>query len=92
MNEGLLEFLKKEREQEWRVEIREKIKNKERPQLERIPMPEQAPDVRNQNFSEVNQGYSEEQAVLEASRCLDCPNINLGHRRDRKRYTCLDYS
>jgi len=73
MNEGLLEFLKKEREQEWRVEIREKIKNKERTQLERIPMPEQAPETRNKNFSEVNQGYSEEQAILEASRCLDCP-------------------
>ena len=73
MNEGLLEFLKKEREQEWRVELRSKIKNKERTQLERIHMPEQAADVRNKNFSEVNQGLSEEQAVLEASRCLDCP-------------------
>ena len=73
MNEGLLEFLKKEREQEWRLEIRTKLKNKERTQLERIHMPEQAPDLRNKNFSEVNEGLSEEQAVLEASRCLDCP-------------------
>jgi len=73
MNEGLLEFLKKEREQEWRLELRTKLKNKERTQLERIHMPEQAPDLRNKNFSEVNEGLSEEQAVLEASRCLDCP-------------------
>jgi len=73
MNEGLLEFLKKEREQEWRVELRSGVKNKERTQLERIHMPEQAPDLRNKNFSEVNLGLSEEQAVLEATRCIDCP-------------------
>ncbi len=73
MNEGLLEFLKKEREQEWRVELRSKLKNKERTQLERNHMPEQAADKRNKNFTEVNEGLSEEQAMLEASRCLDCP-------------------
>jgi len=71
--EDLLEFLKKERDQEWRVEIRQKMKNKERTQLERINMPGQAPEVRNKNFSEVNLGLSEEQAMHEASRCLDCP-------------------
>jgi len=69
----LLEFLKKEREQEWRVELRSNLKNKERTQLERIAMPEQAADKRNKNFSEVNEGLSEEQAMHEARRCLDCP-------------------
>ena len=73
MMESLLEYLKKEREQEWRVELRNKIKNKERTQLERIQMPEQDADKRNKNFTEVNEGLSEEQAMLEASRCLDCP-------------------
>jgi len=73
MNEGLLEFLKKEREQEWRVELRSKMKNKERTALERNNMPEQAADKRNRNFTEVNEGLSEETAMLEASRCLDCP-------------------
>ena len=71
--DSLLEFLKKEREQEWRVELRSNLKNKERTQLERISMPEQAADIRNKNFSEVNVGLSVEQAQHEASRCLDCP-------------------
>ena len=38
----------------------------------KTPMPEQAPDVRNRNFSEVALGYTEEMAVLEATRCLNC--------------------
>ena len=49
------------------------MKNKERTQLERIHMPEQAADKRNKDFTEVNEGLSEEQALFEASRCLDCP-------------------
>jgi glutamate synthase (NADPH/NADH) small chain len=73
MMDGLLEFLKKEREQEWRVELRNRMKNKERTELERIHMPEQAPNERNRNFTEVNLGLSREQALHEASRCLDCP-------------------
>lgn len=35
-------------------------------------MPEQAPDIRNQNFLEVTEGYTEEMAVNEAMRCLRC--------------------
>ncbi len=38
----------------------------------KTPMPEQAPAVRNKNFSEVALGYTEEMAVLEATRCLNC--------------------
>ena len=38
------------------------------------PMPSQAPDVRNKNFLEVALGYSEEAAIDEAKRCLNCKN------------------
>jgi len=37
-------------------------------------MPEQAPQDRARNFDEVPFGYSEETAVLEAGRCLNCKN------------------
>ena len=36
------------------------------------PMPEQEPDVRNKNFSEVALGYTAELARAEAMRCLQC--------------------
>jgi glutamate synthase (NADPH/NADH) small chain len=68
------EYLKNEREQEWRVALRAKLKSKERTQLERVRMTEQDPEKRNKNFSEVNSGLSEEQALMEAQRCLDCVN------------------
>ncbi len=42
--------------------------------MEKTPMPEQAPDVRNKNFKEVALGYTEEMAVFEAQRCLHCKN------------------
>jgi len=37
-----------------------------------VPIPEQDPEVRIQNFDEVALGYSAEQAVEEAKRCLQC--------------------
>ena len=37
-------------------------------------MPTQAPEVRAHNFQEVALGYSEEVALAEASRCLNCKN------------------
>ena len=40
--------------------------------LKKNEMPVQQPDVRNKNFSEVALGYTEEQAVSEAKRCLNC--------------------
>ena len=40
--------------------------------LEKNKMPVQDPDVRNKNFSEVALGYTAEQAIDEAKRCLDC--------------------
>jgi len=37
------------------------------------PMPKQKPEDRVRNFNEVALGYSMEQAVAEAERCLQCP-------------------
>ncbi|MDD3919910.1 MAG: NADPH-dependent glutamate synthase [Eubacteriales bacterium] len=42
--------------------------------LEKLPSREQAPDVRNKNFSEVSQGYDEAMALDESTRCLNCKN------------------
>ena len=39
---------------------------------EKNPMPEQDPNVRNKNFLEVSSGYTEEMAINEAMRCLNC--------------------
>ncbi len=48
----------------------EQTKPKIRP--EREPMPRQDPKIRRHNFEEVALGYTEEQAVREAQRCLGC--------------------
>ncbi len=37
-------------------------------------MPSQDPNVRNKNFKEVALGYTEEMAIDEAKRCLNCKN------------------
>ncbi len=42
--------------------------------LKKNAMPAQEPDVRNKNFKEVALGYSEETALDEAARCLNCKN------------------
>ena len=42
--------------------------------LVRVPVREQEPKVRATNFEEVCYGYNEEEAVAEASRCLNCKN------------------
>lgn len=42
--------------------------------MKRTPIQEQDPKVRATNFQEVCLGYSEEEAVQEASRCLNCKN------------------
>ncbi len=41
--------------------------------LKKNAMPHQPADVRNKNFDEVALGYTVEQAVDEAERCLNCP-------------------
>ncbi len=40
----------------------------------RVPVREQDPKVRATNFEEVCLGYNEQEAVDEATRCLNCPN------------------
>ncbi len=40
----------------------------------RVPVREQNPKVRATNFEEVCLGYNEEEAIKEASRCLNCKN------------------
>lgn len=40
--------------------------------MTKVAMPEQEPDVRNKNFSEVALGYTKEMAMEEAARCLNC--------------------
>lgn len=40
--------------------------------FKRVPIAEQAADERNKNFKEVCLGYTAEEAVEEASRCLNC--------------------
>lgn len=42
--------------------------------LKKIPVTEQDPDIRRNNFDEVCLGYTGEEAVAEASRCLNCKN------------------
>ena len=42
--------------------------------LDKNEMPSQDPNVRNKNFLEVALGYTEEQALDEAARCLHCKN------------------
>lgn len=59
----------------WREELRKKHTAKERAAIERVKMPELAADYRVTTLTEeVNSGLSREQAVLEATRCLDCPD------------------
>ncbi len=72
--ENILEYLKEERSQEWRAAIRKSMKAKERTGRERVKMPEEDPNIRNKSNIEVNSGLPIENAVLEAQRCLDCPD------------------
>jgi glutamate synthase (NADPH/NADH) small chain len=51
----------------------EPLPKKERMKLDRQHMIEQEALVRARNFAEVNLGYTEQLAILEADRCLQCP-------------------
>ena len=62
------------RDAAWRVELRNKMKPKERTAIERCPMPELEPVYRATKLrEEVNTGFTKEMALVEAQRCLDCP-------------------
>ncbi len=58
----------------WREALRKTKNPKERAAIERVKMSELSGDYRSHNSEEVNQGLTAEQAVLEATRCLDCQN------------------
>ncbi len=67
-------YLKSERSQEWREELRKKIKTKERTEQTRVKMNEVNAQKRVQSYIEVNSGLTKDQAQKEASRCIDCAN------------------
>jgi len=69
---SLAEEVLAEFEKDWRRELRKAVPVKERMKIARRPMPQRAPEARNRDFDEVNQGLTAEEAVLEARRCLDC--------------------
>lgn len=62
------------REAQWREELRKARSAKERTATPRVKMPELDPAYRITCNEEVNRGLSREQAVTEATRCLDCPD------------------
>ena len=67
--------VKKKKDAPWRVELRKKMKPKERTAIGRVKMNELDPEYRSHSRKEeVNLGLNEEQALTEAKRCLDCAN------------------
>ena len=58
----------------WREELRKSIKAKERSGFTRVAMNELDGEYRSHNSEEVNLGLTEEQALAESKRCLDCLN------------------
>lgn len=60
------------RDASWREELRKAIPAKERTAIPRAKMTQLDPEYRVHNSEEVNQGLTTEEAVLEATRCLDC--------------------
>jgi len=48
-------------------------KPKQKIDLNRVPMPQQKPETRVKNYDEVAIGYTEEMALKEANRCIQCP-------------------
>ncbi|MCP4582603.1 MAG: NADPH-dependent glutamate synthase [candidate division Zixibacteria bacterium] len=53
-------------------DVTNKLEKKERMKIQRQVMPQQDPIERGKNFNEVPFGLNEEQAIIEASRCLEC--------------------
>ena len=62
------------RAEAWREELRKSKKGKERTDTPRVRMHELDAAYRIQNKEEVNMGLTAEEAMTEASRCLDCPD------------------
>ncbi len=62
------------RESAWRQQLRKEMGPRERGEIPRAQMPMLPADFRVTCNREVNLGLSREQARLEATRCLDCPD------------------
>ena len=60
---------------EYLKNLPENISVKERLAIPQQEMPSQESDVRKHNMDEVALGYTEDQVVLEANRCLQCKNM-----------------
>lgn len=69
----MTEHIKQGRNASWREELRNEMPAKERTAIPRAKMPQLDPAYRITCNDEVNQGLSAEQALTEATRCLDCP-------------------
>lgn len=65
---------KTSRDDAWRVGLREAMTARERTVIRRAEMPMLDATYRVSCNEEVNRGLSAEQAVTEATRCLDCPD------------------
>ena len=65
---------KTSRDDAWRVGLREAMTARERTAIRRAEMPMLDATYRVSCNEEVNRGLSAEQAVTEATRCLDCPD------------------
>ena len=63
-----------QRDAQWREDLRKSVSAKERTAIPRVKMPELDPQYRVTCNEEVNQGINAEQAVVEATRCMDCPD------------------
>jgi glutamate synthase (NADPH/NADH) small chain len=62
------------RAETWREALRQQIKTKERTMITRVKMNELDPEYRSHSHEEVNLGLTQQQALKEAQRCIDCPN------------------
>lgn len=62
------------RDAQWRETLRKSHTAKERMAIPRVKMTELDPAYRVTCNDEVNQGLTADQAVTEATRCLDCPD------------------
>jgi glutamate synthase (NADPH/NADH) small chain len=67
------------RDAQWRQELRDAMSAKDRSAIARAEMPQLDAAYRITCNEEVNQGLTEQQAVTEATRCLDCPDPQCMH-------------
>lgn len=72
--ENIIPEISASRDAEWRKSLRDQMSAKERTAIPRAKMPVLPASYRVTCNDEVNQGLSAGQAMVEARRCLDCPD------------------